>query len=117
MTGRGMDPEKAKRIDIELRRRDLQESIDNSLTRIGHGRTLFLAKDEPPGETFVPKHVRFLPNKTWAKIFLYYLGREVLRHKEDIQKIERDIDDLCAEWGLGRPRVKDLRWITTKRKG
>lgn len=108
MTGREMDLEKAKRIDIELRRRDLQESIDNSLTRIGHGQST-------SKETSPKRSVRYLPDKTWARAFLFFLARERLRHLRDVEKIEVDIAELCNEWKLHPPDVKDLTWISTKK--
>jgi hypothetical protein len=90
-----------------------------TLTRIGVGK--------PIGTTSFPKHFgemrprkpgeKFLKNKSEARTFLFFLGREALRHQRDIENIHKDIADLCNEWGLHPPNVKDLNWISTKRKG
>jgi hypothetical protein len=95
-----------------------------TLTRIGVGKPIGTASF--PRDLIEPKAsdnksgcrgivTEYLRSKTWARAFLYFLDRERLRHLQDVEKIERDMADLCNEWGLRPPDVKDLKWISTKK--
>jgi len=93
-----------------------------TLTRIGVGKPIGTASFP---KDLLPKHFgelrprkkgeRFLKTKTEARTFLFFLGREALRHQRDIEDIYKDMAELCNEWGLHPPDVKDLTWISTKK--
>jgi hypothetical protein len=80
-----------------------------TLTRIGYAKT---SENKSSCRGIVTEYLR---SKTWARAFLFFLARERLRHLQDVEKIERDMADLCNEWGLHPPNVKDLTWISTKK--
>lgn len=54
---------------------------------------------------------RYIKTKDEARVFAYFLAKELLRHKKDCEDIIRDLRALEKKWGVVTPDVSVDEWV------